>query len=418
MSTTAENRDIPVTKVVAFCPLGVTFDDDPSGWPSSALEALRGSGQWDAASVADHLPVLYVANEQHALAELMNSFPRALLTRGVDPSELSALGLDRQDSDQLRAPMPGWVLSDVRVSVWNVGSALAALTYDVPSEPIDEAQLSESVTAVKGLESAIQRLMTVLTGWSRATFGALWVTPFYICAVGPDASDLERHEIASLIAVNGTTVVMDEYPEAVVRFARFSCIVTDGTSDPAVPLTLGLVAVHHVCWSAALILDATLNRELESVGLEDRLVPEALERQATRVLNSYLRVRKFRLGYSSVEAHLDTAAAMLWNGVEEAWRFQRVLQIVDERLDFVSTLHGQLQARVQDGRARLLNEIVLIFTFFNLFSFAIAALTFAQLPTVFARLAPLSAMVVLLAANLAAYVWFRRRYNAPAPDTH
>jgi hypothetical protein len=419
MSSTAEDTgiDIPVETVVAFCPLGVTFDDESSGWPAAALEGLRRSARWDAASVEDHLPVLYVATEQDALVELMDSFPRALLTYDVDPSELSELGLPRQDSDQLCAPMRGWVLSDVRVSVWNVGSALAVLTYDVPREPATgEAWLRESVSAVKGLESSIQRLMTVLTGWTRATFGALWVTPFYICAAGSGAGYLERHEIASLIAVNGTDVIMEEYPETAVRLARFSCIVTDDTSNPAVPLTLGLLSTHHVCWSAALILDATLNRELESVGLEDRLVPEALERQATRVLNAYLRVRKFRLGYGSVEAHLDTAAARLWKGVEEAWRFERVLQSVDERLDFVSTLHGQLQARLQDGRARLLNEIVLIFTFFNLFSIAIAALTFAGLPTIFARIAPISAMALLLGVNIAAYAWFKRRYNAPPSD--
>jgi hypothetical protein len=310
--------------------------------------------------------------------------------------------------------MCDWVLSEVRVSVWNVESALAVLTYDVPSGQVkNNAWLKESVSAVKSLDSAIQQLMTALTGWTQATFGAFWVTPFYICTVGPDAGSRERHEISVKIAVNGTDVVMEEYPDTTARFARFSCIVTPDTNGPAVPLTLRLLAVHHVCWSAALILDSTLNRELHSVSLMDRVAPEALERQATRVLEKYLRVRRFRLGYGSVEAHLDHAAARLWKGIEEAWRFECVLHSVDERLDFVRTLHGQLQARLQDGRARLLNEVVLIFTFFNLFSFSIAALTFAELPSVFARLAPMCAMILLLGVNLTAYFWFRRRYNAP-----
>jgi hypothetical protein len=71
-----------------------------------------------------------------------------------------------------------------------------------------------------------------------------------------------------------------------------------------------------------------------------------------------------------------------------------------------------LQSRLQDGRSRVLNEIVMVFTFLNLFSIALASLTFAQLSSIYSRFAPLVAMVLILAANIGAYGMFRRRVFA------
>jgi hypothetical protein len=358
--------------------------------------------------------VQYAHTGQKVLQELMQSFPQAVLRAPLGVAGVGDLGLDHGDAEQLREPMPGLTLTDVQATLWNAETALVVLTYEVqPSAPLgDPAWLRRSRVKVWELEGAIERLMAKVTGWDDATFAALWVNSVYVLAVDPAVGQERRRQIAGAVGTNGLDVALEAYPSAVVRVAQNCCVVSDDLADPAIELLVGLVAVHHVCWGAALVLDAALNREIELVGVDLRVAPAELERQGARILTTYLRVRRFRLGYTSVEAHLDAGAARLWEGLERAWKFNTVLQTVDDRLDFVRTLHGQLQTRLQDGRSRVLNEIVLVFTFLNLFSIALASLTFAELPSVYAGVAPLLAMIFLLVVNVGAYLGFKRRFYA------
>jgi hypothetical protein len=112
-----------------------------------------------------------------------------------------------------------------------------------------------------------------------------------------------------------------------------------------------------------------------------------------------------------VEPHLDSSAAQVWRRLEESWRFPRVLSTLDDRLDFVRTFHQQIFARLQDGRSRLLNELVLAFTFLNLFSILLSAMTFAALGALTVRVVAGLAMIFALVVNLMVYLYFRRRLS-------
>lgn len=113
-----------------------------------------------------------------------------------------------------------------------------------------------------------------------------------------------------------------------------------------------------------------------------------LEDQADRILTGYHRIRLFRL----------------------------VLTTLDERLDFVRTLHQQLVGRLQDRRSRLLNELVLAFTFLNIFAIVLAALTFVALPSLDVGLVASMIGTVMLLLNLGAYLVFRRQINDPGSN--
>ncbi|MFG1884281.1 hypothetical protein [Micromonospora sp. NPDC049102] len=83
----------------------------------------------------------------------------------------------------------------------------------------------------------------------------------------------------------------------------------------------------------------------------------------------------------------------------------------------VRTLHQQLVGRLQDRRSRLLNELVLAFTFLNIFAIVLAALTFVALPSLDVGLLASAIGLVMLLANLTAYLAFRRQINDPGRAT-
>ncbi|MFG2042920.1 hypothetical protein [Dactylosporangium sp. NPDC048998] len=143
---------------------------------------------------------------------------------------------------------------------------------------------------------------------------------------------------------------MQEYPASIIRIGRHCSVVTESFADPAVDLLLRLAGVHQVCWSAAVLYDARLGRELELIRPEDpTLSLTTLERQSERILSTYHLVRLFR------------------------------------------------------------RATVLAFTFLNLFSILLGAMTFAALQSVTVRTAAGLAMSLALLFNVLVYVYFRRR---------
>jgi hypothetical protein len=248
-----------------------------------------------------------------------------------------------------------------------------------------------------------------LTAWQDSAPAVLWGNPVYLAQVAADVDVTRRLAIAASLTTDGLDCPVQGYPSSAIRIGRHCSVVADSFTDPAVDLLLRLAGVHQVCWGAALLYDARISRELELIRPDDpTLNLTLLESQADRILTTYHLVRSFRLRYASVEAHLDPGASRVWQGLEGGWKFPLVLSSLDDRLDFVRAFHQQLFTRLQDSRSRVLNELVLAFTFLNLFSILLAAMTFTALaPLTVPKVATLS-MSVALVVNVAVYVLFRR----------
>jgi hypothetical protein len=337
--------------------------------------------------------------------------PTSVLELSGGPEVLRASGLAPEDLDVLLQPAADWSLVQARISLWNLGIGLVTLVYDLSTDVVPN--VSAIVPSTRGqvyaLTPAVSRLIDSRTAWPDTSAAVLWGNPMYLAKVSPDLDPQVRHAIAAALTPDGLDCPLQEHPTSILRIGRHCSAVCEALDDPGVDLLLRLSGVHQVCWGAALLYDARLGRELEFVHPADRsLGLRTLEEQAERILATYHLVRLFRLRYSSVEAHLDPAASRIWQGLEENWKFPSVLSSLDDRLDVVRTLHEQLYTRLQDHRSRRLNEIVVIFTFLNLFSIALAAMTFAELQSLAFRTISLIAMFVVLTLNIVAYLLFRR----------
>jgi hypothetical protein len=324
-----------------------------------------------------------------------------LIHDGASPEDLAAL----------LGPGPGWTLAQARISLWNFGNALAVFAYDLPPGAVpDPAVLVASTRGhVYALAPAVSRLVGALTAWQDSAPSVLWGNPVYLAQVTPDVDVASRLAIATDMTTDGLDCPVQGYPSSAIRIGRHCSVVADSFADPAVDLLLRLAGVHQVCWGAALLYNARLGRELELIRPDDpTLNLTKLERQADRILTTYHLVRLFRLHYASVEAHLDPGASRVWQRLEEGWKFPLVLSSLDDRLEFVRTFHQQLFTQLQGSRSRLLNELVLAFTFLNLFSILLAAMTFAALRPLAARTVTVMAMALALVVNAVVYVFFRR----------
>jgi hypothetical protein len=397
-------------RVVAYFPIDFPHASQHSAWPAAHLDHLGAAGaRWRAPRPTDDLALQAYGHE--VLDSLVRSMP-AVVLEASGGAELVRHGAAVEDAGALLVPSPGWTLVEVRISLWNLGNALAVFTYDLPPDAVTSP--TTLVPSTRGhlyaLAPAVGRLVEALTAWQESAPVVLWGNPVYLARVAPESEVDSRLAIAAALTVDGLDCLVQEYQSTAIRIGRHCSVVTDSFDDPAVDLVLRLAGVHQVCWGAALLYDARLGLELEQIRPDSpTLSLSILERQADRILATYHLVRLFRLRYASVEAHLDTSASRIWRCLEESWKFRQVLSTLDDRLDFVRASHQQLFTRLQDSRARLLNELVLAFTFLNLFSIALGAMTFAAADRLVVRTAAAVAMVFALALNVAVYVFFRRR---------
>ncbi len=396
-------------RVVAYFPIDFPHASRHGSWPPAHLDHLRAAGaRWRTPQPTEDLALQAYGHD--VLDALVRSMPTAVL-EAAGGADLIRDGASPDDLGALLGPGPGWTLAEARISLWNFGNALAAFTYDLPPGAVpDPAALVASTRGhVYTLAPAVGRLVGALTAWRDSAPAVLWGNPVYLVQVEPDVEAASRLAIAAALTTDGLDCPVQGYPSSAIRIGRYCSVVADSFADPAVDLLLRLAGVHQVCWGAALLYNARLGRELELIRPDDpALNLTMLELQADRILATYHLVRLFRLHYASVEAHLDTGASRVWQGLEEGWKFPLVLSGLDDRLEFVRTFHQQLFTRLQGSRSRLLNELVLAFTFLNLFSILLAAMTFAALEPLAVRTVAALAMTLALAVNAAVYVFFRR----------
>ncbi|MEU8420947.1 hypothetical protein AB0C15_08725 [Micromonospora sp. NPDC048835] len=355
---------------------------------------------------------------QRLLDELLGSMPRPTMEISGGQEILRRAGAEIETTLVPTTASGAWQVVSARVSLWNVDCALLCVTYQLP-----DGILSGDADVVGEVAPPVQRMLPAVTRFLRATLPApvgadevfvLWANTTFAVQVDPDCDPARRRAIAEELTPDGVDCTPDGARDGVLRVgSHTTAVVSDFGSRPAL-LMSRLTGVHHVCWAAALRYDAVLSAELSQIDPGRANVSmSALEEQAKRILSGYHRIRLFRLGYSSVEAHLDAAGGTVWNALEQQWKFRLVLTTLDERLDFVRTLHQQLVGRLQDRRSRLLNELVLAFTFLNIFAIVLAALTFVALPSLDVGL--LAAVIggLMLLLNLGAYLVFRRQINDP-----
>ncbi|WP_422738989.1 hypothetical protein ACN263_06945 [Micromonospora sp. WMMD729] len=355
---------------------------------------------------------------QRLLDELLGSMPRPIQEISGGAEVLRTAGEEIDPALVPSTESGAWQVVSARISLWNVDCGLLCVTYQLP-----DGIVGGTGDVVAEVAPPVQRMVPAATRLLRAVLPApdgadevfvLWANTTFAVRVDPDCDPARRRAIAERFTPDGVDCTPDGIPDGVLRVgSHTTAVVGDFGSRPAL-LLARLTGVHHVCWAAALRYDAVLSAELSQIDPgRGGVSMTALEDQAKRILGGYHRIRLFRLGYSSVEAHLDAAGGTVWNALEQQWKFRLVLSTLDERLDFVRTLHQQLVGRLQDRRSRLLNELVLAFTFLNIFAIVLAALTFVALPSLDVGLLASAIGIVMLLANLTAYLAFRRQMNNP-----
>ena len=390
-------------------------------WSAEDLAQLIKTGRWRTSTPQEDLALQSYGDK--VLDDLLNNMPRAVLETAGGIVLLRSLAAADRDLAGLMGPAAGvdWELVDFRISLWSFGIGLVVLEYDLP--PRAWADLTSLTITTRdgiyGRVSDVRHLMQVFVGHSTRSLAThardlsvLWGNPNYLVRVASDQSLETRQRVAEIITSDGLNCRMEGYLPSVVRVGLHCSVVSEKFEDGAVDLLVRLGGVHQVCWAIALVHDAKLAAEVARISPRNP-APQIseLRNQADRILGEYHQVRSFRMLYSSVESHLMPAAKVLWRVLEEAWKFERVMAILDDRLDFARTLHQQLSSTVSDHRSRLLNELVAAFTFLNIFSIIIAALTFGVLPSVAQRVAPLVVIAVILVVNSVAYLIFRRKVN-------
>ncbi|WP_433268100.1 hypothetical protein ACQPWR_08320 [Micromonospora vinacea] len=403
-------KDVTSIRVVAYFPCQLSAETGSRGDVPPLWTAIDG--------LADLALQPY---GQRLLDELLGSMPRPTMEISGGPEILRAAGEEIEAALLPITDAGAWQVVSARVSVWNVDCGLLCITYQLPDGIVSGDDVVAEVAP------PVQRMVPAVTRILRAALpspvGAdevfvLWANTTFAVRVDPDCEPARRRAIAEELTPDGVDCTPDGARDGVLRVgSHTTAVVSDFGARPA-QLLSRLTGVHHVCWAAALRYDAVLSAELSQIdpGRAD-VSMSALEEQAKRILTGYHRIRLFRLGYSSVEAHLDAAGGTVWNALEQQWKFRLVLTTLDERLDFVRTLHQQLVGRLQDRRSRLLNELVLAFTFLNIFAIVLAALTFVALPSLDVGLLASMIGLVMLLVNLSAYLAFRRRINDPSRNS-
>ncbi|MFI6241115.1 hypothetical protein ACIBEF_14660 [Micromonospora sp. NPDC050795] len=399
--------DVASIRVIAYFPCQLSAEtgsrrDVPAGW-----------------HVTDGLNDLALQPYgQRLLDELLASMPRPTVEISGGPEVLRVAG-EEVDASLLPTTSAGaWQVVSARISLWNVDCGLLCVTYELP-----DGIIGVTGDVVADVAPPVQRMVPAVTRLLRAVLPApvgadevfvLWANTTFAVRVGPGCDPARRRAIAEALTPDGVDCTPDGARDGVLRVGSHTTAVVSDFGSRTGLLLSRLTGVHHVCWAAALRYDAVLSAELSQIdpGRAD-VSMSVLEEQAKRILTGYHRIRLFRLGYSSVEAHLDAAGGTVWNALEQQWKFRLVLTTLDERLDFVRTLHQQLVGRLQDRRSRLLNELVLAFTFLNIFAIVLAALTFVALPSLDAGLLASMIGLVMLLVNLSAYLAFRRKINDP-----
>ncbi|MDG4808594.1 hypothetical protein O7634_17725 [Micromonospora sp. WMMD1120] len=400
-------RDVRSVRVLAYFPCQLSTRSGPAG----AVPA-----GWSVTDGLDDLALQPYG--QRLLDELLGSMPRPTMHISGGPELLRVAG-EEVDASLLPTSEAGaWQVVSARISVWNVDCGLLCVTYQLPDGIVGGVD-----DLVVEVAAPVQRMVPAVTRLLRAVLPApdgadevfvLWANTTFAVQVDPDCEPARRRAIAEVFTPDGVDCTPDGMRDGVLRVGTHTTAVVSHFGSRPAALLARLTGVHHVCWAAALRYDAVLSAELSQIEPgRAGLSMSALEEQAKRILSGYHRIRLFRLGYSSVEAHLDAAGGTVWNALEQQWKFRLVLTVLDERLDFVRTLHQQLVGRLQDRRSRLLNELVLAFTFLNIFAIVLAALTFVALPSLDVGLLAATIAVVMLVVNLSAYLVFRRQINDP-----
>ncbi|GAB7036452.1 hypothetical protein JCM9533A_02990 [Catenuloplanes niger JCM 9533] len=238
---------------------------------------------------------------------------------------------------------------------------------------------------------------------------ALWANAVYLITPTPESTDAERTALAARVTPVGRRCVVETPRSPVVRVGRNCVVVAEDADDQLVQGLIRLAGVHQVCWATALAHDAALESQLARVRPNDPdLTIDALEQQTNGILGLYHAVQSFRLRYASVEPHLDSTDQIIWRALEEEWQFGRVLDSLDGRLGFLRTLHQQLSSSLQGRRARLLNGLVIAFTFLSIFSILLAAMTFAAMSPLRVGVGTGMALIASLVATLGAYFTYVR----------
>lgn len=417
----ASHVGVVAVKVLAWYVVDFPAVSASGRWRPEEVAQLVGTGRWRLPGPRRDLPLQTYGDK--VLDDLLANMPHAVLETSSGVGLIHSLAEANDDLREVagRQDDGGWELTDARVSLWNVGIGLVALVYDLPSEEWRDRPSLTSGTreAIYSRARDVQKLMQALVGRSTPGLAAcadrlsvLWGNPNYLVQVDTDVSADARKIIANTITADGVDCPLEAYPASLVRVGLHCSVVSHDLDDGAADLLIRLGGVHQVCWAIALLHDARLAKEVAHVGPgESTPSISDLGRQADRILREYHQVRSFRMLYSSVEAHLGPSAKVVWTVLEEAWRFQQVLAVLDDRLDFVRAIHQQLFTTVSDYRSRVLNELVSAFTFLNIFGIILTALSFGVLPSIAQQVAPLAVIVVTLMLNGAAYLIFRRKVN-------
>jgi hypothetical protein len=404
-----------VVRIVAYFPLGSTVRAETRGWADASAETLSAYGPWREPGVRDDLGLQDYGSA--ILDRFLRNMPRGVVElRGVE----DVVGATMSAGSEFRRLVmldgdDGWQLIDARLSLWNVGTGLVCLTFEIPRRAYRREE-----TLIEDTRATVHRMAPAVTHLVRTHLGApptvevddviaLWANAVYLIAPTSDASEQDWDALAVKVSPFSRRVGLDAPQSPAVRIGRNSCVVAEDLDDPLVTTLIRLAGAHQVCWATALAHDAALEAQLTRIQPNDpTLRIEDLERQTDEILGLYHAVQSFRLRYSSVEPHLDPVDQVVWRGIEEEWQFGRLLDSLDGRLSFLQTLHQQLSASLQSRRSRLLNGLVVAFTFLSILGILVAAMTFLALRPFRVELVTSGALSLSLAVTITAYYLYMK----------
>ncbi|MBM0277618.1 hypothetical protein [Micromonospora tarensis] len=294
-------KDVPSVRVLAYFPCQLSGQARPEG------EVPAG---WSR-TVGLHDLALQPYG-QRLLDELLGSMPRPTMEINGGPEILRVAGEEVEATLLPTTAAGAWQVVSARISLWNVDCGLLCVTYHLP-----DGIVGGTDDVVAEVAPPVQRMVPAVTRLLRAVLPApdgadevfvLWANTTFAVRVDPDCDPARRRAIAAVFTPDSVDCTPDGIRDGVLWVgSHTTAVVSDFGSRPAV-LLARLTGVHHVCWAAALRYDAVLSAELWQIDPgRGGLSMSALEDQAKRILSGYHRIRLFRLGYSSVEAHLDAA---------------------------------------------------------------------------------------------------------------
>lgn len=294
-----------------------------------------------------------------------------------------------------------WTLKRVELTLWTIGAAMVAISYDV-SKPstLDWMDFADVVSQLRkpareDISDWMSLVLNEFSGlaqengwvhsWARGVEAqqALWSEPLwtyntFLVTMSDGSTDASIADVAASLVDDGTPCELPTRTDGtVIWIGLTSCCATRQREHPLMLKLVQLVGIHTACWGAATRLDSFVSDHLVRLELSDRPVA-ALAAESKNLLRLAGKVRSFLLAVEGVLLHLRPEDARLWQCLENAWRFGAYREGLKEKLDVVRSLHTELTEVINRERLRHLGAVAFALTAFGVLTTVLAVYGFIE----------------------------------------